>query len=107
MQIYKILTADQWAAFEQAGRFDGAPIDLADGFVHTSTAAQAQETLDKNFADQTGLWLAALDTDSFGELLKWEISRGGAKFPHIFRALIIDDVVWCKPINGATLPDMT
>lgn len=99
MLIYKILTADQWAELDGSGRFDGAPIDLADGYIHASTAEQAQETAEKHFAGQTGLMVAALDTATYGEDLVWEVSRGGAKFPHVYnRPLLRSEVLWAKPI---------
>ena len=98
MLIYKILTADQWAAWQASGTFTGAPIDLADGYIHTSTAQQAQETADKHFAGQDGLVLAALDADHFGVALKWEVSRGGALFPHIFRSIALAEVIWVRPM---------
>ncbi|HKL70692.1 DUF952 domain-containing protein [Salibaculum sp.] len=99
MLIYKILTADQWTTLEQTGRFDGAPIDLADGYIHASTAVQAQETAEKHFAGQTGLILAALEAETFGKDLRWEVSRGGAEFPHIYnRPLLHAEVLWARPI---------
>lgn len=111
MLIYKILTADQWADFERSGRFDGAPIDLADGYIHTSTAEQAQETTDKHFAGQEGLVLAALETENYGDDLKWEVSRGGAEFPHIYnRPLLMSEVIWARPmplIDGKHQLDMS
>jgi uncharacterized protein (DUF952 family) len=81
----------------------GAPIDLADGFVHFSTAAQAAETAAKHFAQEDDLMLLALEADLLGPDLKWEPSRGGALFPHLYRALYLDDIVWSKPlpkVNG-------
>lgn len=96
--IYKILTADQWRAFETAGSFDGAPIDLADGYIHFSTAAQAAETAAKHFAGQSGLMLAAVDGDALGDALKYEVSRGGALFPHFYGVLDMAHVMWCKPM---------
>ena len=99
MLIYKILTADEWAALEATGRFDGAAIDLADGYIHASTAEQAQDTAEKHFAGQTGLMLAALEADTYGDDLRWEVSRGGAEFPHIYnRPLLRSEVVWASPI---------
>lgn len=83
----KILTADQWAQFKADGIFHGAPIDLADGYIHLSTAEQVSETLAKHFAGQTGLVIATVDLDMLGDMVKWEISRGGALFPHIYGAL--------------------
>jgi len=99
MLIYKILTADQWATLEGTGRFDGAPIDLADGYIHASTAGQVQETAQKHFAGQAGLVLAALEADTYGDDLRWEVSRGGAEFPHIYnRPLMLSEVIWHRPI---------
>lgn len=111
MLIYKILTADQWAGLDATGRFAGAPIDLADGYIHTSTAQQAQETADKHFAGVDGLMLAALDADTFGDDLVWEVSRGGAKFPHIYnRPLLRSEIVWVRPmplVGGQHVLDLT
>lgn len=98
MLIYKIFRTDEWAALRQAGETQGAPIDIADGFVHFSTAEQAQETADKHFAGVEGLFLLAVDTDTLGDDLKWEVSRGDALFPHLFRTLKISDVVWAQPL---------
>lgn len=99
MLIYKILTAEQWSELDQTGTFAGAPIDLADGYIHTSTDQQAQETADKHFAGAEGLILAALDSATYGDDLVWEVSRGGAKFPHIYnRPLLRSEVVWARPM---------
>jgi uncharacterized protein (DUF952 family) len=81
MLIYKILRSDEWAALQDAGQTQGAPIDVADGYVHFSTAAQAGETASKWFAGVEDLWLLAYDADSLGDALKWEPSRGGDLFP--------------------------
>lgn len=111
MLIYKILTADQWHSFEQTGRFDGAPVDLADGYIHTSTAQQAQETADKHFAGAEGLMLVALNAVTYGGDLVWEVSRGGAEFPHIYnRPLLRREVLWARPIplsGGRHVLDMS
>ena len=98
MMIYKIFRADEWAAFEAAGETLGAPIDLADGYVHISTATQVAETVSKYFSKREGLRILALDADTLGEALKWEPSRGGDLFPHLYRALRMEDVVWIKPL---------
>lgn len=84
---YKIFTADQWAQFEADGVFAGAPIDLADGYIHMSTASQTQDTLDKHFAGQSGLVIADIDLSGFGDALRWEVSRGGDLFPHLYGVL--------------------
>ncbi|WP_027259307.1 DUF952 domain-containing protein [Leisingera aquimarina] len=98
MLIYKIFRADEWAALQAAGETQGAPIDVADGYVHFSTATQAAETAAKHFAGAEGLTLLACDADAMGDDLKWEVSRGGAKFPHLFRNIRMPDVVWAKPL---------
>jgi uncharacterized protein (DUF952 family) len=94
---YKILTADQWAQFQTAGVFTGAPVDLADGYIHMSTADQLDETLAKHFAGQTGLVIATIDLTQLGDALKWEVSRGGALFPHYYEALPMAAVVETRP----------
>jgi len=96
--IYKICTEDLWREALQAGRFDGAPIDLADGYIHFSTAGQVRETAAKHFARQTGLVLVAIPADALGNDLKWEVSRGGALFPHLYAPLDPAVVLWAKPL---------
>lgn len=98
MLIYKIFRADEWAVLQTAGETAGAPVDLTDGYVHFSTADQAVETAAKWFAGVGGLVLLACDTDGMGDDLKWEPSRGGALFPHLYRALRMDDVIWSAPL---------
>lgn len=98
MLIYKILTADQWADLQTMGETQGAPIDISDGFVHFSTAAQVAETAEKHFAGQENLQLLALEADDLGHVLKWDISRGGDLFPHLYANLRLRDVLWCKPL---------
>ena len=83
---YKVLTAADWAALE-AGTFVGTPVDLADGFIHLSTAAQVTETVDRHFCGQTGLIVAAIDLSSFGDAIRWEPSRRGQLFPHLYAPL--------------------
>ena len=84
---YKVLTSEQWAALQRDGQFTGAPVDLADGYIHMSTADQLAETLGKHFAGQTGLVIAEIDLGGFGDALKWEPARGGALFPHLYAPL--------------------
>lgn len=98
MLIYKIFRAPEWQALVDAGETLGAPIDLIDGYVHISTAEQAAETAAKHFAGEDGLVLVALEVDALADDLKWEVSRGGAEFPHLYRALRMDDVVWHQPL---------
>jgi uncharacterized protein (DUF952 family) len=87
VDIYKIATIEQWRAAETVGVFEGAPIDVADGFIHFSTAEQVADTLAKHFAGQRDLLLIAVDADQFGEALRWEVSRGGQLFPHLYAPL--------------------
>lgn len=98
MLIYKIFRADEWAELQAAGVTNGAPVDVADGFVHFSTAEQVAETAAKHFAGQDGLILLALDPQTLGPTLKWETSRGGALFPHLYRPLRMADIRWHKPL---------
>lgn len=98
MLIYKIFRAPEWAAFEAAGNSPGSPVDLADGFIHFSTAEQAHETARKHFAGETGLVLVAVDVARLGTELRWEPSRGGALFPHLYRDLDATDIVWTRPL---------
>ncbi len=109
MHIYKILTSDQWTELQAAGETSGAPVDIADGFIHFSTIDQVAETAAKHFAGQDGLWLLAVDGAALGDALKWEPSRGGALFPHLYGPLRSQDAVWAKqmPLGpaGHVLPD--
>ena len=98
MLIYKIFRANEWAALQADGETLGAPIDVADGYIHFSTAEQAAETAAKHFAEVGGLLLVAVETDAVGDDLEWEVSRGDALFPHLYRALHMSDVVWSKPM---------
>ena len=103
MLIYKILRRPEWDVFRAAGVTAGAPADLADGFIHFSTAGQVVETAAKWFATESDLVLVALDPDKLGPALKWEPSRGGQLFPHLYRPLRIEEVVWDKSLPlGAT-----
>ncbi|HKT16539.1 MAG TPA: DUF952 domain-containing protein [Stellaceae bacterium] len=96
--IFKILSAAEWQAAERAGIFRGAGIDLADGYIHFSTAEQAAETAAKHFAGRGDLVLVAVDAERLGTALKWEVSRGGALFPHLYAALATCDALWVKPL---------
>lgn len=92
MMIYKICPASLWREAVRDGAFKGAAIDLADGFIHFSTADQVEETAAKHFAGQTDLLLIAIDADRLGDALKWEPSRGGALFPHLYGTLPLSAV---------------
>jgi len=93
---FKILTAQQWAEFERDRVFRGAPIDIADGYIHLSSADQVEGTLEKHFAGQTGLHIAEVDLALLGDAIRWEEARGGALFPHLYGDLPIDAVVTVK-----------
>ncbi len=96
--IYKILPQKLWREAEAAGQLVGAPVDLADGFIHFSTAPQVAETAAKHFARQADLLLVAVDGDQLGDALKYEVSRGGALFPHLYAPLSLSAVAWVKPL---------
>lgn len=108
--IYKICPETLWREAEAAGRFDGASIDLTDGYIHLSTAEQAKETAAKHFAGEAGLLLVAVDAGKLGDALKYEVSRGGALFPHLYAPLSLDAVRWVKPLplgaDGHAFPAM-
>ena len=98
MLIYKIFRADEQAALEADGETLGAPVDVADGYVHFSTATQLAETLRRYFAGERGLWLLAVDADTAGDAIRWEPSRGGALFPHLYRRSAAPTSLWARPI---------
>jgi uncharacterized protein (DUF952 family) len=96
--IYKIATETAWREAEKAGVFKGAAIDLSDGYIHLSTADQVSETAARHFAGQADLLLVAIDADKLGDALKYEPSRGGALFPHLYAPLDLHAVRWVKPL---------
>lgn len=96
--IYKIVSRSDWRAAEDAGVFNGAAIDLTDGYMHFSTAEQVEETAARHFAGRDDLLLVAIDAEPLGEALKWESSRGGALFPHLYGALSLDAVTRLHPL---------
>ncbi len=91
--IYKIATKEQWEETISSGVFKGAPIDLQDGYIHFSTAQQAEETAAKHFRGQKNLKLIKVATEPLGQALKWEVSRGGDLFPHLYAELKTSDAV--------------
>jgi uncharacterized protein (DUF952 family) len=97
--IYKICPDALWREAKKAGRFTGAPVDIADGFIHFSTASQARETAQKHFSGQTDLLLVTVDAAQLGAALKYEPSRGGALFPHLYGALELDAVVSVQALS--------
>jgi uncharacterized protein (DUF952 family) len=98
MKIYKICSAALWHEAERTGVFRGAPVDRRDGFIHFSTAAQVAETAAKHFAGQADLLLVTVESDRLGGALKWEPSRGGALFPHLFGDLALSAVIHVEPL---------
>lgn len=91
--IIKLLRAGEWAQFQADGVFAGSADDLRDGYIHISTPAQAPGTLAKWFAGEAGVVALTLDADALGDALKWEESRGGQLFPHLYRPLRLDEVL--------------
>jgi uncharacterized protein (DUF952 family) len=96
--IYKICESAQWAQAERAGEFCGSAVDLADGYIHFSTAGQAAETAAKHFTGMADLVVVAVSADALNGALKWERSRGGALFPHLYGMLPMTAVRWAKPL---------
>ncbi|GGE30463.1 hypothetical protein GCM10007276_04580 [Agaricicola taiwanensis] len=96
--IFKIMTADQWNAARRQGCFSGAPVDLADGYIHFSTAAQAAETARRHFAGMSDLVVVAVEPSALGDALRWEPSRGGDLFPHLYGTLHLAAVRWAQPL---------
>lgn len=101
MRIYKIATKAQWKEAEATGVFKGAPIDVRDGYIHFSTEGQLDETLSKHFAGQADLLIIAFESESFGDALKWEPSRGGQLFPHLYAPLPVSAAVEIKVLPVA------
>ena len=96
--IYKILPEAMWRKAQQAGFFEGSEVDLRDGYIHFSTAEQAVETAAKHFAAQHDLVLLEVEAGTLGEALRWEPSRGGALFPHLYGDLRMDAVIRAEPL---------
>ena len=96
--IYKICPEPLWRDAETAGVFRGAPIDLQDGYIHFSTADQVRETAAKHFAGQDNLVLVAIDANALGDALRYEPSRGGDLFPHLYAPLDLEAVRWVQPL---------
>ena len=98
-RIYKILAAQEWTRAEALGRFDGSAVDLKDGYIHLSSAAQVKETARLHFRGQSDLVLVALDAEALGAALKWEPSRAGALFPHLYGALDVSLALEVRPLT--------
>jgi uncharacterized protein (DUF952 family) len=96
--VYKICERELWDECQRTGVFAGAGVDLRDGFIHFSTAAQVHDTAAKHFSGAHDLMLIAVDAVAIAGALKWEISRGGDLFPHLYGALPLAAVIWAKPL---------
>ncbi len=96
--IYKIVPIKLWQAAEAENKFLGAPVDIADGFIHFSTAAQVKATAAKHFAGLDDLLLVSVDSTQLGDSLKYEVSRGGDLFPHLYSSLSLDAVINVQPL---------
>src|SRR5204863_7412837 len=108
--VYKICDAGLWRDAERAGVFDGAPVDLTDGYIHFSTAQQIAETAARHLDGMADLVLVAADAETLGAALRYEPSRGGAMFPHLYGALPLSAVRWVKPLplgpDGHVFPEL-
>jgi uncharacterized protein (DUF952 family) len=98
MTIYKIVPRLLWAMAIETGTFEGSPVDIADGYIHFSTAAQLPATAEKHFHGVKDLLLVAVDADKLGDAVKWEPSRGGDLFPHLYKSLPTDLATWVRPM---------
>ena len=100
LTAYKVLTTAEMGQLERDGSFAGAPVDLADGYIHLSTADQLAGTVDRHFAGQNGLHVVAVDLAAYGDKLKWEEARGGALFPHLYGGpLLLETAVAYGPLE--------
>lgn len=110
MLIYKLFRPSEWDTLVRDGVTQGAPIDIADGYVHFSTAAQVVETAQRYFSDVEDVVLVAIESGLLGEALVWEPSRGGDLFPHLYREMRMQDVAWHKVLplgpDGHSFPEL-
>lgn len=96
--IYKILQPSEWEAMQAQGHLTGAPVDIADGYIHFSTARQVRETAARHFSQARELILLVVDAEALGGSLKWEPSRGGDLFPHLYAILPLAQVRAVHPL---------
>ncbi|MDO5606269.1 MAG: DUF952 domain-containing protein [Paracoccus sp. (in: a-proteobacteria)] len=104
MRIFKLFRSTEWHDLCRDGETPGAPVDLADGYIHFSTAETVQATRDKHFAGEDGLWLISCEDARFGDELRWEVSRGGLLFPHLYRVLRMADVTEARALPEGPIP---
>lgn len=107
-RVYKITTRDAWAEAERTGAFSGAEIDLKDGYIHLSTATQAAETARLHFRGHENLLVVGFDAEAFDDQLKWEPSRGGQLFPHVYGVLPTRAAISATPapLDGEGVPQL-
>ena len=103
MEIYKIFLISEWNLFEETGKSNGSAIDLSDGYIHFSTAKQLRETAQKYFKEESEFELLACDSKSLKKNIKWELSRGGDLFPHLYSQLLFSDIKWHMTIKLGAL----
>src|SRR5215203_127398 len=96
--LYKICDERSWREAEEAGRYAGSAADRSDGFIHLSGGTQVRGTAARHFAGQADLLLVGVDAGALGPLVKWEVSRGGELFPHLYADLPMSAVAWVKPL---------
>jgi uncharacterized protein (DUF952 family) len=96
--IYKLVDEPSWRGAMASGQFTGSAVDLADGYIHFSTAAQVQDTAARHFAGHQALLLVAVSSEALGARLRWEPSRGGELFPHLYSTLPVSSVRWVQPL---------
>ena len=110
MMIYKLFRGPEWQELQRAGTTRGAPIDIEDGYIHFSTASQVAETARRYFQGVDGLMLISVEAEGLGDALKWEPSRGGDLFPHLYRELRLSDVASAVELRrdgeGHAFPDL-
>jgi uncharacterized protein (DUF952 family) len=109
--VFKLVDRAEWEAAAAIGSFEGSAVDRRDGFIHLSSAEQVRETATRHFAGQADLLLVAIDVASLGDVLRWEPSRGGALFPHLYAPLATASVRWVAPVGldvggGHVFPDL-
>jgi uncharacterized protein (DUF952 family) len=105
MSVFKILRQGEWEILQNAGRSVGSPDDVRDGYVHLSTGAQVPQTLMRHFTGDESLWLVELVEAALGGDVRWEVARGGERFPHLYRQMELRDVARAAPIGaGHPLP---
>ena len=99
---FKILSPSEWGAFECAGRFDGGPVDIAEGFIHMSTAEQLDRTLHKHYRGNDDLYITIVNLESLGDQVRWEMSKSGQLYPHLYGSLPLKAIIGHGPLERNT-----